>query len=386
MRQTIKLYEQNSHRREFFAQVLDCVPAKEGFDVVLDQTAFYPEGGGQSYDLGTLGGVEVTQVHEREGIIYHRCKEALEPGSFVPGSIDWPRRLEHSQHHSGEHIVSGLIHQRFGYHNVGFHMGAESVMIDFDGPIEPWELQQIEDQANRAVWENLPVRCWYPEPEELAGISYRSKKALTGAVRLVEIPGCDLCACCGTHVMQTGEIGIIKLLSCVKFHQGVRIELLCGSKALAYLSRIWEQNRLVSQTFSAKPLQTGEAAKKMMDTANALKQRLAAMENRVFASVADGYAGKGDVCHFEPDLTPDGVRRLADAIGQSCGGRAIVVSGTDGEGYQYAMCQPGADLRSLNKRWTEALSGRGGGKPFFQQGSIRGTRREILDFLAREAN
>ena len=381
MENTKKLYYADAHLQCFTARVLDCQKVGDNFDVALDQTAFYPEGGGQPWDTGILGGRRVLEVHEKQGVIFHRCDGFLEPGTQVEGQIDWQRRLDFTQQHSGEHIVSGLIHKRFGYHNVGFHMGAAAITIDFDGVISAQVLSEIEAEANEAVWRDLPVQCWFPPAEELARLPYRSKRPLEGAVRLVEVPGYDLCACCGTHVKYTGEIGLIKLLSVVKFHEGVRIEMLCGRRALAYLSDVLEQNRQVSQAFSAKVLETGEAARKMNENLAALKYRVVALENQLFENLAAQYQGRGNVCHFEPGLSGDGVRRLADALGKSCGGRAIVLSGSDDVGYQYAICQPGADLRQFNRDWTQALWGKGGGKPHFQQGSLRAARRDIEAYL-----
>ena len=375
-----KLYYTQPGVREFTARVLECRPEGAAWAVRLDRTAFFPGGGGQACDLGTLGGAAVLDMQETGDRVWHLCAAPLEVGAEVRGALDWDRRRDLSQQHSGEHIVSGLVFRRFGYHNVGFHMGAQCMTIDFDGPLS-WEaLTAIEAEANNAVTRDLPVRAWFPEAEELARLPYRSKKALTGAVRLVEFPGYDLCACCGTHVERTGQIGPIKLLSCVKFHQGVRVELLCGGRAMAYLANVWEQNRQVSQAFSAKMLETGAAARRMNEALEAQKRRAGSLESRVFAALAAEAAGQGDVLVFEPELSPDGVRRLADAVGRVCGGTALVLSGQDGPGYQYALCRPGGDLRELNRALTQALNGRGGGKPGFQQGSVRAARAEIEAF------
>ena len=375
-----KLYYTQPGAREFTARVLECRPAGAAWAVRLDRTAFFPGGGGQDCDLGTLGGAAVLDMQEAEDQVWHLCAAPLEAGTEVRGVLDWARRRELSQQHSGEHIVSGLVYRQFGYHNVGFHMGAQCMTVDFDGPISWEDLTDIERRANEAVLEDIPVRTWFPDPEELGSLPYRSKKALSGPVRLVEFPGYDLCACCGTHVERTGQIGPIKLLSCVKFHGGVRVELLCGSRAMAYLSAVWEQNRLVSQAFSAKMLETGAAARRMNEALEAQKRRAGTLESRVFASLGEKAAGQGDTLAFEPELTPDGVRRLADAVGRTCGGTALVLSGRDGMGYQYALCRPGGDLRELNRAMLRALDGRGGGKPEFQQGSLRATRAEIEQF------
>ena len=208
-----KLYYADCHLKEFTATVTGCQQTEKGWLVTLDATAFYPEGGGQPCDLGTLGDVNVLDVRESGPQILHLCDRPLEVGSTVAGKIDWERRFDLMQQHSGEHIVSGIIHKLFGSHNVGFHMGADTVTIDFDTPIPAEMLPEIELQANRAVYENLPISCTYPTEEALPAIPYRSKRQLPWPVRIVEVPGYDICACCGVHVAATGEIGIIKLLS-----------------------------------------------------------------------------------------------------------------------------------------------------------------------------
>ena len=250
--ETRKLYYEDSHLVSFSATVLSCEETDKGFGVILDATVFYPEGGGQAGDTGFLGGVRVLDTQELGGNVVHFCAEPLENGVNVGAEIDWERRFLRMQQHSGEHIVSGIIHRRYGYHNVGFHMGSGIITIDFDGVIPAEELCAIEAEANRAVWENLPVRCWYPSPEELPGVFYRTKRALPWPVRIVEVPGFDSCACCGTHVKATGEIGLIKLFNVMGFRGGTRMEMACGQAALEMLNQAYEQNRLVSQAFSAK--------------------------------------------------------------------------------------------------------------------------------------
>lgn len=379
--ETRKLYYEDCHRKEFSATVLDCWETAEGFQVVLDQTAFYPEGGGQACDLGTLADARVLFVKEEQEKLLHLCDRALTPGSRVEGQIDWDRRFDLMQQHTGEHIVSGIINRLYGYQNVGFHMGAETVTIDFDGMIPNDALEQIELEANRAVWENLPVKCWYPTQEELPRVGYRSKRELPWPVRVVEVPDYDKCACCGVHVAYTGEIGVIKLLSCVKFHQGVRMEMACGKRALIYLSKICEQNRLVSQSFSAKPLETGTAAQRMNEQLAAEKFRAAGLQKQVFAGIAQSYVGQENVLHFAPELTPGEVRELADAIAQQCTGTAVVYAGSDAEGYSLCLASRSTDVRSLGKTAFQALSGRGGGKENAVQGNVKATKAQIEAFF-----
>lgn len=381
--ETLKLYYEDAFMQEFTARVVSCEAQNDRWAVVLDQTAFYPEGGGQACDTGMLGDARVADVREKDETIVHLCDRPLEPGSTVTGVLDWDHRLDQMQQHSGEHIVSGLLCSRFQCHNVGFHVGADTVTIDFDAPIPAEALQQIELEANRAIWQNLPFRCWYPAPEELETLPYRSKKQLPWPVRIVDAGGYDLCACCGVHVKHTGSIGIIKLLSCVKFHQGVRIEMVCGQRALRFLSKVYEQNRLVSQTFSAKVLETGEAAQKMNEALAAEKFRAAGLEKKLFAMMAESYRNAGNTVLFENDLSPAAIRELADAVAQVCGGTAGVFSGNDENGYNVCLCSRVDDLRQLGKDMNAALQGRGGGKSGFFQGSVKATQSQIQAFFAK---
>ena len=379
---TQKLYYLDAHQKTFTAAVLSCVPGKHGYDVVLDRTCFYPEGGGQPGDTGSLSGVRVTDTHERGDEIVHFCDAPLAVGETVEGAIDYDRRFSFMQLHSGEHILSGIVHRRFGYENVGFHMGADFVTIDFSGMLTPEDLAAVEAEANEWIWKNIPIQITYPSPDELAAIPYRSKKELTGQVRIVTIPDVDICACCGTHVSNTGEIGLVKIFSCVKFHDGVRLEILCGRRALQYMSALVEQNRRVSGLLSAKPLQTADAAARLLETEAALKLRAAQLEEQVFAQKAQALAGVGNVLLFEPPMTPDSVRRLTDLVMTACGGRAAVFAGSDAEGYKYAIGEADGDLRQLVRELNAELHGRGGGKPFFAQGSVAASRAGIEAFFA----
>lgn len=379
--ETRKLYYEDCHIQTFTAKVVSCEAGDKGFLVTLDATAFYPEGGGQACDLGVLGSAQVLDVREQGEQVVHLCHKPLTPVETVQGAIDWQRRFDLMQQHTGEHVVSGIIHEKYGYHNVGFHMGADLVTIDFDGPIPAEDLPHIEALANQAVWKNLPVRCWYPAPEELPKVAYRSKRALPWPVRIVEVPGYDSCACCGVHVANTGEVGLVKLFSCVKFHQGVRIEMACGGRALALLSRVYEQNRQVSQAFSAKILETGAAARRMNEQLAAEKYRAEGLQMRIFDAIAQGFAGAGNVLHFEPALDSAKVRELADKIADTCGGTAAVFSGTDETGYSLCLMSRTADVREMGSALTKELGGRGGGKPGFFQGSVKAQRTQIETFL-----
>lgn len=380
---TRKLYYEDCHLQQFNAQVLTCEKTPKGFEVVLDATAFYPEGGGQACDLGTLGGATVLDVQERSEEVIHLCDAPLETGSTVEGSIDYDRRFDLMQQHTGEHIVSGIIHRRYGYHNVGFHIGAHTIQIDFDGVVPAEDLPAIEQEANTALWQNLRVNCWYPSEAELPKVFYRTKRALPWPVRIVQVPGYDSCACCGVHVAATGEVGLVKLFSVTGLRGGCRIEMACGKRALELLNLAFEQNRLVSQAFSAKWPETGAAAQKMNEALAEEKYRSAGLRKRIFESISKSYINCKRAVHFEEGLDSVGVRQLADAIAEENCTTAAVFSGADGAGYAFAMVSRQEDLRAFGKAMTAQLGGRGGGKAEFQQGRVAATRLQIEQFFGK---
>ncbi|MDD7772064.1 MAG: alanyl-tRNA editing protein [Firmicutes bacterium] len=377
---TEKLFYADPYLRSFTAQVQSCTEENGRFAVVLDCTAFFPEGGGQSWDTGVLGSAAVTEVQQRDGCIVHYCDRPV--SGAVTGQIDWARRFDLMQQHSGEHLVSGCVFRRFGLHNVGFHLGAEVMTVDFDGLLTPQQLEQIELAANEAVWADLETEILLPTEEELCKLEYRSKREIEGQVRLVRFPGVDTCACCGTHVRRTGEIGLIKLLSAVKFRQGVRVELVCGRRAYAHVSAVAAQNRRISNLLSAKPLQTAQAAERMADELSRTKFALSRTRQRCDELLAQRHAGQALALVFEPELSADGLRRLTAALMETTGGLCAAFSGTDEAGYQYALGQTGGDLRQLVKTMHQTLGGRGGGKPFFAQGFVSACRGQIEAFFA----
>ena len=378
--ETEKLYYHDAYLREFDATVLTCEEGKQGWLVILDRTAFYPEGGGQPADHGTLNGTAVTDVHEKDGVVQHTCNGPLEVGTAVHGVIDWQRRFDHMQQHSGEHIVSGMLCSAFQCDNVGFHMGAETVIIDYNADMTWDDVLRIEAQANRYLWENHPFVVTYPSAEELQALEYRSKKELSGSVRITSFPGADTCACCGTHVARSGEVGLVKFFSCQKFRSGVRLELLCGQRAWDYLSRHWEQNHAIGQALSVKGHATFAAVQRLQGELADAKARAAALEEESFRRTAQEYAGRGDVLLIVPPLQGDGVRRLCDAVSHTCGGRCAVFSGEDGN-YKYAVIHTGQDIRTLIKDMNAALNGRGGGRDGFAQGSVQAEETQIYAFF-----
>ena len=382
---TEKLFYKDAYQKTFEATVTECREGKKGYEIILDQTAFYPEGGGQPGDIGYLQTgdqkVKVTDTHEKDGAILHFCGQPLEKGSKVTGSIDWERRFDLMQNHSGEHIVSGLVHHKFGYNNVGFHMGKDSVTIDFDGEFSVEDMYRFEQEANARIWANEQVDITSYTEEEAETVEYRSKKELHGVVRVVTFPNADVCACCGTHVKYTGEIGLIKLISLQKWKGGVRMEMLSGRKAMEYVADVCRQNQQISVALSAKPLETAEAVEHLKKLQMDQQFHAGALEQKLFQYMAKQYEGSGSVLLFEEGLAADSVRKLTAEIMETCEGRCIVCSGDDENGYKYAMGEKDGDLRTLVKEFNSTLNGRGGGKPFFVQGSVAATRKEIEEFL-----
>ncbi len=376
---TKKLYYDDVSCAQFCARVLSCVPDGAHFAVTLDATAFYPEGGGQPADRGALGGARVLDAHEKDGVIIHTVTAPLRVGELVQGDVDQMRRIDHMQQHTGEHIVSGIVHAQFGYDNVGFHIGEDIVTVDFSGPLTWAELREVERSANWVVWQNVPVTVEWPSPEELAKLSYRSKKELTGPVRIVRVGDTDTCACCGTHVRFCGQVGCIKIIGAESYKGGTRVTMLCGMRAFRDYCRKFEGALAVSQSLSANINDIDAAVERLKAENASLKAGRAALENRLFAAEADARRGGENAIVFIDGLSSDSLRRLCLALMEACPGLCCAFSGADGEGYKYAVGGPGA--RDVAARMNAALNGRGGGKDI-QQGSVAALRKEI-DFLIR---
>lgn len=377
---TEKLYFADSHMKEFDAVVTACEPVKEGYQVVLDRTAFFPEGGGQYADTGYLGGVYVRDVQEKQDVIYHMTDAPLAVGDTVHGQIDWEKRFESMQQHTGEHIISGLVHGRFGYNNVGFHLGADYCTMDFDGPITKEELKEIEWEANRMVYKNLDVENLYPTKEELKDMEYRSKIEIEGQVRIVNIPGVDTCACCAPHVKKTGEIGNIKLVDMVNYKGGERIFMLAGFRALADHVQKEESTKAISALLCAKESEVAEAVAHVKEENLSLKGKMASMQQKLLAYQAKEVDVTGDVVTvFDAHLEGNAPREFMNLLLERGAKVCAVFAGNDTDGYRYVIGSRTEDVRPLCKKLNAAFAGRGGGKPEMVQGSIKGTEAAIRD-------
>lgn len=383
---TIRLYDADAYQTEFEATVLACeeVEKKDGrvYQVWLDQTLFFPEEGGQSPDMGTIDGVEVLDVQIKNEVITHTLAAPLTVGTTVKGVVDWKHRFYNMQQHSGEHIFSGIVHKKFGYDNVGFHLSDSIVTMDFNGVISSEEITEIEEKVNQAIIENIPVEVSYPSKEELKELDYRSKIEIEGQVRIVTIPGYDVCACCAPHVRRTGEIGSLKVMNVQSYKGGVRVSILCGFRALdAFRQKADIITELMAE-FSTSQDAILDNVKKLKGANQTMKNQLAAakqelMEYKVSAIPEDSE----NAILFEADLETPVVRGVVNGLVEKFAGISAVFVGNDENGYQFIVGSKNKDCRQIAATLREKLSARGGGSDKMIQGSVAATQLQIDELL-----
>lgn len=381
---TEKLFYEDSFLKEFDAVVLRCCPMGEKYEVVLNRTAFFPEGGGQYADTGWLGEAEVLDVQERGDEVFHYVTKPLPEGETVHGGIRWEERFMKMQQHTGEHIVSGIIHRKFGYNNVGFHLGSEDCTMDFDGEMTLTQLREVETEVNQAVFSDLTVEESYPSKEALNAMSYRSKIEIEGQVRIVTIPGYDVCACCAPHVKRTGEIGIVKLIDSRRYKGGMRVTMLCGVRALEDYRRKEASVKRISSTLCAKNDVVAEAVEQLKADRDELKNTIVQLQRQLMAHKVKDLPEDEDVIWlFEPDLEGSGPRELMNLVLGS--GKRIcgVFAGNREEGYRYVVGSRREDVRPIAKELNEQFQGRGGGKSEMVQGSLKGTEEALRKILVK---
>lgn len=386
---TVKLYDEDAYRTEFSATVLSCREVTEDksgrnglYAVILDRTVFFPEEGGQTPDTGRLGGIDVADVQIKGGLITHYLKAPIEEGSEVLGEIDFAHRFSNMQQHTGEHIFSGIVHERYGYENVGFHLSDNVVTFDFNGVLSFEQISEIEREVNSAIYKNVEVKAYYPSKEELAALNYRSKKELSGDVRIVEIPGYDRCACCAPHVHRTGEIGMLKVMSLQNYKGGVRVSVLCGYRALAAFSaKIGTVSTLMNELTTAED-RLDEAVIRIRQENYALRQELSALRLESLMNKASQIpAEQKNVLLFAEGLDGDTMRNAVNELVKAHEGVCGVFSGADEQGYNFVIGSRSADCRETAKLMREKLSAKGGGSAAMIQGSVVRTRAEIMQIL-----
>ncbi len=389
MNPTKRLFDADSHLFDFTATVLACEPGQdETLSVILDQSAFFPEGGGQYADLGTLAGFPVVDVHEKGGVITHTVKaedaSVLAPGRTVEGKIDRATRMVRMQNHSAEHILSGIIYRKYGFSNVGFHLGDGDVTLDFDGVLTREQLNEIEDEANAVVRACLPIRATYPAPEVLAAMTYRSKLELTENVRIVEVgdgdASVDRCACCAPHVGNTGEIGLVKMLDFQHYKGGIRIHMLAGAWALADYRRRYTDTATIAAALSVKQEDVTVGFERLSADMEDKKRTIASLRGKLQElTVATIAETDGSICYFDEDLDGNEMRHLLNRLKEKCTRLCGVFSGNDESGYRFVIGRGDAsiDLKLHAKDMSMALLASGGGSSEMQQGKSQATREVI---------
>ncbi len=377
---TQKLYDIDSYLSEFTAKVISCTEDNGLFKIILDKTAFFPEAGGQKSDRGTLDSACVLDVQIENEIITHTTDKPLSVGETVTGKIDFERRFDFMQQHSGEHILSGVANRLFGCENVGFHLSEEIVTLDFDIPLNSEQIEKIELLGNKAIFANENINCYYPDETALKNLNYRSKGELSGAVRIVEIENTDTCACCAPHVKSTGEIGLIKILSFSKLRGGVRLEIKCGLRALSDFKLKHTELQKISQKLCVKPQEAFSAFEKSMSEVASLKFKIGALKREGFSKYIDNSSENTVSAIFETDLENKDLQYLADLLYKEKGGiRAVFCENQSG--YAFAICG-NENLEDLFTAFKENFQVKGGGRNGFVQGSVSAEKYDIEKFFS----
>lgn len=378
---TEKLYYKSDYIDKFDARVISCEASGDLFKVVLDKTAFFPEGGGQRSDTGRIDNATVSDVRETDGVIYHFVDKALTADKVCQCSVDWSVRYRRMQQHSGEHIVSGIVHSMYGYDNVGFHMDDNYVTVDFSGELTREQLDEIEDKANQAIYSNYKINCFFPDEASLDDYDYRSKLELTENVRLVEIENIDLCACCAPHLKTTGEVGIIKILDFMRHRGGVRIVMKSGADALEDYREKYRSVYEVSGLLSAKQGEITKAVERVLNDNDNIRRELYQFKMSVAENAKNSLIYSNDCAYcivngFDADM----IREIAN-FGAEKTVVSFIYSGSDESGYLYMICSHSLDLKRLGKYHNDTLSGRGGGRDSMLQGRCSAKKDDIINFI-----
>ena len=378
---TKKLYYEDAYIKEFDSEILSVTPLFDGgFDVVLSATAFFPEEGGQSADTGFIGKARVTNAFEKDGVIHHITDS--DPGQgTVHSMLDFDERFEKMQCHTAEHILCGIIHRFFGLENVGFHLGKDEITFDVDGVLTREDLDRVETVANEAVFSNIPVETFFPEPHELKNLTYRSKLDLTENVRIVKIGEVDSCACCAPHVAYTGEIGLVKVLDFEKHRGGLRIRMVAGKRALLDYRTKYSNIKQISAILSEPQHTTAEALARLSADFEETRSRLKASRLELAREIAKREQGtEGNAVFAFPEWTLDELREFSNTLVDRIGGILVTLCGSDGD-YKYIISSKNVDLAAEIKKINTVLSGRGGGKPGMVQGTFLSTFEEIKSYF-----
>lgn len=381
-RMTERIFDLDAYISEFNGTVISCTKKDELYEVELDRTAFFPEGGGQDSDIGVINGESVIHVFDNEGIIVHLCKKKFNVGDTVHGKIDFKERFRRMQNHTGEHILSGVAHAMFGVNNIGFHLSEKYIRIDYDKNLTSEEAASLEFAANEKIWNNLNVNARYPDKKELENIFYRSKKEINGAVRIVTIEDTDVCACCAPHVRKTGEVGCIKILSCTKYKIGCRIEAVCGIDAYKTFTKEHEILSQVARESNVKREEVIEAFERLKAETIRLKHYSSYVENKLMMqNLSILKETDGNFCFFSESSEVSTVRTFVNEAVKFCKGVCAVFFKTEKEGYRFIVASENVNLKDNCKIISEALSAKCGGSSSMIQGSTAADKETISEFF-----
>ena len=380
---TVKLYETNGMLFSFRANIIQTKETEKGYAVMLDQTAFFPEGGGQTADTGMIGNAKVLDVQIADGEILH-FTDTLPESVSVECYLDRDERFRKMQNHLGEHLLCGAIHKLYGYENVGFHLGADYMTFDISGPMTPEQIREAEILANKAVAENAPVRCFYPE--DIHSLEYRAKSEKlenVSDIRIVEVEGFDRCACCAPHLDEAGKVGLIKIVDAMKYKGGMRFSALCGFSALAdYDSRLTEI-RKVSSLLSAKPTEIADAVQAKLDEISELKKSLGAMKRELNAlKLASILETEENICIFDDSMDGNTLREFATGGMKKTSAIFAVFSGTEETGYQFVIGSEKIKLKAKIFEIKNALGGKCGGSDKMLFGHAEAKKEQILSYFS----
>lgn len=383
---TEKLYYSDAYLAEFECKVINLYNDEKYIYVETDRTAFFPEGGGQTSDRGWFENCYVENVQINGETILHFVEnneenvKTLKNSTFLKGKIDMKKRFSDMQQHSGEHIFSGIVHNLYGYNNVGFHLGSEVVTLDFDGILDENDICKVENLVNEAVWQNLEIKVLYPTDDELSAMKYRSKIEIEGQVRIVEIPGVDVCACCAPHVKNTGEIGMIEVVAFEKYKGGTRISILCGDRALRDIRHKLNENKKISVLTKAKQSETAAAVERLMKEKDKTEYELVGANRQLLLIKAEQTERDKRIIVFDSKLEGKLLTEFTEAVKEKADEFAACFCGENGS-YRYCIASKSVDLRALGKALNEAFSGRGGGRGEMIQGSLCASQEDIRKFL-----
>lgn len=377
---TVKLYENDSYIKDFSATVLSCEEKDGAYFVVLDKTAFFPEGGGQDADKGKMGEADILDVQIKNDVVYHKVNKAFNENEKVDCTLDWETRFSRMQNHTGEHIVSGVIHSLFGYNNVGFHMNDTLVTLDVDGPLNDDDIKKIELKSNKAIYENKSIKAIYPTAEELPDYDYRSKLDITEGVRLIEIEDYDLCACCAPHVAKTGEIGIIKILSFIPYKKGTRIEMICGLLAFNDYANLHTTNKSIMNMLSAKRFEIAESVERIQGELGSARAENKKLLSELATLKMEKHIIDNKICVFIDGVSYDELRNCSNSLIEDFE-YCYLFSNTDADNYIYVVSSKENNIREEVQNLNKAFNGKGGGRDTYAQGKITASKTEILDYF-----